>query len=72
MRRDNCFASCLNAKSEIATILTEGLPDKVAAQRLGVIGRTVEVHRDNRLAKLGLRNIVELTALLRTTDMHPK
>ena len=58
-------------ESEIATILTEGLSNKVAAQRLGLSVRTVEMHRGNALAKLGLRNIVGLTALWRTADIDP-
>lgn len=58
-------------ESEIATILTEGLSNKVAAQRLGLSVRTVEMHRGNALAKLGLRNILELTALWRTADIDP-
>ena len=58
-------------ESEIASILTEGLSNKVAAQRLGLSVRTVEMHRGNALAKLGLRNIVGLTALWRTADIDP-
>lgn len=45
---------------EVMDLLIEGRANKVIADRLGISIRTVEVHRARVLAKLGVRNAVEL------------
>lgn len=54
---------------EVVAILTEGVPNKVAAHRLGLSVRTVEMHRGNALSKLGLRSIAEVLALSVVADL---
>ncbi|WP_421854863.1 response regulator transcription factor [Novosphingobium sp.] len=51
-------------EGEVLTILMEGVPNKVAAHRLDLSTRTVEMHRGNALAKLGLKSIAEAVALV--------
>ena len=43
----------------VLTILMEGLPNKVAAHRLSLSVRTVEMHRANALQKLQVRSLAE-------------
>lgn len=49
---------------EIVRILSEGVANKVVAERLGISTRTVEMHRSNALVKLGLKSIAETVALM--------
>ncbi|MDP3551947.1 MAG: response regulator [Novosphingobium sp.] len=49
---------------EIIAILMEGVTNKTIAQRLGISPRTVEMHRGNAFAKLGLKSIAEVMALI--------
>ncbi|WP_298191025.1 response regulator [Novosphingobium sp.] len=60
-------------ESEVLTILMEGVPNKIAAHRLDLSPRTVEMHRGNALAKLGLKSIAEAVALVTAADLggHP-
>lgn len=46
---------------EVMALLLEGRANKVIADRLGISTRTVEVHRARVMAKLGVRNAVELS-----------
>jgi DNA-binding NarL/FixJ family response regulator len=48
-------------ESEIVKLVAEGLTSKEMAQTLVISERTVERHRANALAKLGMRDRVELT-----------
>lgn len=57
-------------KLEILTILTTGMQNKVVANRLGISVRTVEMHRSNALAKISLKSIAEVLALLRAAELH--
>lgn len=56
-------------ESEIVAILLEGVSNKVAAYRLALSARTVEMHRGNALAKLKLRSIAEVIALVAKADL---
>jgi FixJ family two-component response regulator len=56
-------------ESEVVRALIKGLPNKVVAHRLGLSVRTVEMHRSNAFAKLGLRSIAEIIALVRTANL---
>jgi DNA-binding CsgD family transcriptional regulator len=53
----------LREKVVLAQIL-KGASSKTAARDLGISPRTVEFHRANIMAKLGVRNLVELTRLV--------
>lgn len=54
---------------EIVTILIEGATNKVAAHRLGLSARTVEMHRGNALAKLKVKSVAEAMALMMATNL---
>jgi two-component system response regulator FixJ len=56
---------------EIVSLLIEGASNKVAAQRLALSARTVEMHRGNALAKLKVKSVAEAMALMMATnDVH--
>jgi len=46
---------------EVLQLLTEGRATKEAAARLHVSNKTIETHRHNIMAKLGIRSVAELT-----------
>lgn len=48
---------------EVLLVLMEGQPNKVAAHRLSLSVRTVEMHRANALHKLKVRSIAEVITL---------
>jgi DNA-binding CsgD family transcriptional regulator len=56
----------LREKVVLAQIL-KGASSKAAARKLGISPRTVEFHRANIMAKLGAKNLVELTRLVLTS-----
>jgi two-component system response regulator FixJ len=60
---------------DVLSLLMQGALNKVAAHRLGLSPRTVEMHRGNALGKLGLKSLVEVMALFATAgidhDAHP-
>ncbi len=51
-------------EKEVATALLSGLSNKRAAHQLGISVRTIEMHRSNVMAKLGVRNMAEAAVLL--------
>lgn len=48
---------------EVMALVAEGLQNKVVAHRLGIVLRTVEVHRHNVMEKLNVRSVCELVKL---------
>lgn len=58
------LALMTSREHEVVTILTEGVQNKTVAHRLGISARTVEIHRAHALAKLGVKSIAEVLALL--------
>jgi len=56
-------------ESDVLTILMQGTLNKVAAHQLGLSPRTVEMHRGNALAKLGLKSMVEVVALFAAAEL---
>lgn len=56
---------------EVVSHLVEGAPNKVVAHRLDLSTRTVEMHRRNAFAKLGLKSIAELVALVGVAGSEP-
>lgn len=49
---------------EVMALLVQGRANKVIADELGISIRTVEVHRARVMAKVGVRNAVELVVAL--------
>ena len=49
---------------EVMALLVEGRANKVIADQLDISIRTVEVHRQRILAKLGARNAVQLVWIM--------
>jgi two-component system response regulator FixJ len=52
-------------ETDVVGRLAEGTLSKVIAHDMGLSARTVEMHRANALEKLGVKNLVELIALLK-------
>jgi len=48
---------------EVMALVTEGLQNKVIAHQLGIVLRTVEVHRHNLMEKLTVRSVCELVKI---------
>jgi len=55
-------------EQEVLALLVEGLPNKVVAHRIALSTRTIEMHRRNALAKLGVRTIAEVVRLMRAVE----
>lgn len=62
------IAQLSRREGEVLSVLIQGVPNKVAAHMLDLSVRTVEMHRGNVLAKLGLKSIAEAVALVATAD----
>ena len=56
------FATLTQREREVMRLVTEGDPNKVIADRLGISQKTVEVHRARVMEKMGART---LSALVR-------
>jgi two-component system, LuxR family, response regulator DctR len=50
---------------DVMRLVTDGLPNKLIADQLGISVRTVEVHRARVFDKMGVKSAVELANLLR-------
>lgn len=59
-------------ESETMAILMEGAPNKEVAHRLNLSVRTVEMHRANALAKLGVKSIAEVVQLANVAGVTPE
>ena len=59
-------------ESEIVAILMEGAANKIVAHRLGLSVRTVEMHRGNALAKLGVKSIAEVVSLAASAQVNTR
>lgn len=57
-------ASLSGREEEVLRLMLQGQLNKQIADSLGIAMRTVEVHRGRVLAKMGMRNAVELAAVL--------
>lgn len=51
-------------ETEVLGLVVGGFTSKLAARRLGISHRTVEVHRSNIMLKLGARNAVDLVRIV--------
>lgn len=56
-------------EQEVLRLMLQGRLNKQIADALGIAMRTVELHRSRLIAKMGVRNAVELAALLGETDL---
>lgn len=65
------FAQLTARERETVTILMEGVSNKEAAGRLGLSVRTIEMHRGNALAKLGVKSIAEVLKLTALGGLDP-
>lgn len=63
------FSHLTKREFEVVEILIEGARNKEVAHRLDISVRTVEVHRRNVLAKLGVRSLAEVMALAATAEI---
>jgi two-component system response regulator DctR len=59
------LASLSSREREVMDLILEGRMNKVIADMMGITMRTVEVHRANLFAKMGVRTAVELARLLK-------
>lgn len=57
------IGSLTRRELEVVDLLMAGLPNKIAAYRLGLSVRTVEMHRSNALLKLKVKSISEVVLL---------
>ena len=57
-------ASLSAREEEVLRLMLQGQLNKQIADSLGIAMRTVEVHRGRVLAKMAVRNAVELAAML--------
>ena len=56
-------------ESDVVFSLIDGSANKIVAYKLGLSPRTVEMHRANAFAKLGLRTIADLIRIVSTADL---
>ncbi|MBB5605887.1 MULTISPECIES: response regulator transcription factor [unclassified Janthinobacterium] len=67
-RQSNAALSALSTltarEHEVALLMAEGKASKIIARELGISEKTVQVHRHNTMAKLGLHSAAEVTRLL--------
>ncbi|WP_300757468.1 response regulator [Janthinobacterium sp.] len=67
-RQSSAAASALAAltarEREVALLVAEGKASKIIARELSISEKTVQVHRHNTMAKLGLHSAAEVTRLL--------
>lgn len=59
-------------EQEVMALMLTGAMNKQIADSLGIAMRTVEVHRGRVLAKMGVRNALELAALINKDDARDR
>ncbi len=65
------FATLTPREREVMLLIAEGKPNKVAATRLGLSTRTVEVHRAKVMEKMQTRSLAELVRLAILCELLP-
>jgi two-component system response regulator FixJ len=65
------FASLTPREREVMLLIAEGKPNKVAATRLGLSTRTVEVHRAKVMEKMQVNSLAELVRLAILCELLP-
>lgn len=63
------FAQLSRRESEVLALLMEGFANKQVAHSLQISVRTVEEHRHNGLAKLGVKSVAEVVTLAATAEL---
>ena len=66
------IGSLTKRETEVIEVLIEGVSNKVAAYRLGLSIRTVEMHRRNTLLKLGVKSMTEVVFLMVSAELLPQ
>jgi len=62
------FRNLTRREREVLQMITTGLSNKEAAQKLGISSRTVEVHRLHVMHKLGAKNTADLMRMILTSS----
>lgn len=57
------FSLLTKREREVMALVVDGLQNKAIAYELGIVLRTVEVHRHNLMEKLAVRSVCQLVAL---------
>lgn len=60
----SALAALTAREHEVALLMAEGKASKIIARELGISEKTVQVHRHNTMAKLGLHSAAEVARLL--------
>lgn len=63
------LATLTSRESDVVLNLVDGSANKIVAYRLGLSPRTVEMHRANALAKLGLKSVADLIRVVNTAEL---
>lgn len=63
------LATLTPRESDVVFGLIDGSANKIVAYKLGLSPRTVEMHRANAFAKLGLRTVAELIRVIGTAEL---
>lgn len=58
------FQTLTSREKQILSLIAKGLINKEVSERLGLSPRTIEVHRQKGLHKLGVQTVSELVRLL--------
>ena len=66
------LATLTPREREVMDLMLEGNYNKVIADRLGIVMRTVEVYRAKVFEKMGVKSAVELAALLASRDARKR
>jgi FixJ family two-component response regulator len=65
------FKSLTAREQEVISLVAAGMMNKQIAERLGVSGITVKVHRGNGMRKLGARSLADLMRMTQALGAHP-
>jgi len=64
------LAALTRRERQVSEAVARGLTNKVIAYELGIVEKTVKVHRANAFAKLGVRSTAELVRLVIGAEKH--
>jgi len=62
------FASLTPREKDVFWLVTDGLMNKVVADRLGIAEKTIKIHRARVMAKMGVRRLADLVRIAQTLD----
>jgi two-component system response regulator FixJ len=67
----SALATLTAREREVAQLMAAGKPNKIIARELAISDKTVQVHRHNTMAKLGVHSAAEITQLLMEAKAGP-